>query len=181
MTLTFLKTVAAHCIKRPFQTLTAKDFRVKVGAHYLSNSGEMVDLDEIIWHESYSPTYHNDDIALLRLKSPLNFQDSHLSAVCLPERGSTVGRTVGEMATMVGWGVHDQDDFASSPNLHEVQVPISNQKQCQAVYTDLMGQNGYLNWNNTVCASYAEGGKDTCQGNGTPIEFNISQRDATFR
>lgn len=118
----------------------------------------------MIEHENYSPTYHNDDIALLKLKSPLDFTDDHLAPVCLPTVDSDEGRHVGLSTNLVGWGVQSQSTAISSPLLNEVQVPISKQNQCEKVYTELMGGNAYLNWNNTLCASYEDGQKDTCQG-----------------
>lgn len=145
--------------------MTAKDFLVKVGAHHLGNSGTFFEVEKVIEHENYSPTYHNDDIALLRLKRPLDFTDDHLAPVCLPALNSDEGRQVGLETNMVGWGVQSQSTAISSPLLNEVQVPISEQKQCEKVYTELMGGNAYLNWNNTLCASYEDGRKDTCQGN----------------
>ena len=154
---------AAHCVKRLFQTLAAKDFVVKVGAHLLATSGQFVEIESIISHENYMPNYHNDDIALLKLKMPLDFKNTNLTPVCLPSFGTTDGQTSGQMMTLVGWGVHNQSDFIASPSLYEVKIPVSNHDQCQTTYTELMGENKYFNWNNVVCASLESGGKDTCQ------------------
>lgn len=155
---------AAHCIKHLTQTLTAKDFKVKVGAHKLSNSGEFRELEAAIVHENYDPQVHNDDIALLKLKEPFNFDaDIEVLPVCLPSPNSDLGHDVGDLSTLVGWGVHDQNEISPSNVLYEVEVPISDPVQCKSAYTGLLGNNSKFNWNNVVCASYKEGGKDSCQ------------------
>ncbi|XP_017491178.1 PREDICTED: venom protease-like, partial [Rhagoletis zephyria] len=174
---------AAHCVKRPFQTLTAADFVVKVGAHHLDSSGSFAEVEQIITHENYSPTYHNDDIALLRLKVPLDFSNEHLAPVCLPSSAaSDEGRHVGLMTNMVGWGVQSPTSGASSPLLHEVQVPISSQRQCKKAYTELMGAESaiYLNWNNTFCASYEQGEKDTCKGDSGSSSTVLDESTNTY-
>lgn len=152
---------AAHCVRRSMQLLNADDFQVKVGAHHLSNTGQMEPLDEIIVHENYSPQHHNDDIALLRLKVALDFNDSHVSAICLPSNNDSIGM-VGQLTTMVGWGVHDQGDYQASSTLYEVTIPITDPVQCETSYSELMGPNNRIKWDNVICASAEQ--RDTCQG-----------------
>lgn len=169
---------AAHCVHRNFGTLAPSDFTIKIGAHNLTNSGRFVEVDKVIAHESYSPRYHNDDIALLRLKEPLVFgTDSDIAPVCLPELNSNSGRQVGEMTTMVGWGVHSQTSYTPSSSLYEVLIPTYNMNKCQQAYDDLMGSNNQFKWKNVICAAYDQGGKDTCQGDsGGPMM--IASQDA---
>lgn len=167
---------AAHCVYRSAEATDPSEYVVKVGAHDLFGSGEFMQLDTIIVHENYTPQYHNDDIALLRLKRPLDFvSNDRIGPVCLPERGSRIGRKIGTMATMVGWGVHDQMDFTPSNTLYQVKVPISSLEKCRDTYNRLLNMNYYFDWNNVICASEVNGGQDTCQGDsGGPMLISKS-------
>ncbi|XP_027196822.1 trypsin-1 [Dermatophagoides pteronyssinus] len=168
---------AAHCVFQKADLITdPNEYVVKVGAHELSDSGEFMQLDSITIHENYTPQYHNDDIALLRLKRPLDFVgNDRIAPVCLPERGSRLGRKIGTMATMIGWGVHDQMDFTPSDTLYQVNVPISSLEKCRDTYNRLLNMNYYFDWNNVICASESNGGHDTCQGDsGGPMLISKS-------
>lgn len=165
---------AAHCVVRSSVPGSPKDFVIKVGAHDLTKSGEFVEVIQVISHESYTSRYHNDDIALLKLKTPLDFANNKkIGAVCLPQVGTKVGRVDNATSTIVGWGVHRPSSFTPSSTLYEVQIPISNLDKCQHAYEDLMGKNSHFKWNNVVCASVEEGGKDSCQGDsGGPLAMS---------
>lgn len=163
---------AAHCVYRDGEKVLPTDYLLQIGAHNLAKSGEFVEIKEIIVHENYSPQYHNDDIALLRLKVPLDFnKNKKIAPVCLPEKGSKLGRQPGTLATMIGWGVRDPLDFTPSNTLYQVQVPTVKLDHCTKVYDDMLSSNYYFNWQNVICASNREGGRDTCQVNNTCLEI----------
>ena len=54
----------------------------------------------VIIHRSYEPATFENDIALLELESPVQF-DQHIVPICLPEDNEDF---VGRMATVSGWG-----------------------------------------------------------------------------
>lgn len=172
---------AAHCVTSMNGETSPSDFKVKVGAHDLETSGRLMEVEQLIVHEHYSPRQQNDDIALLKLKSPLDFNgDLKITPICLPKPDISDIREVGTMTTLVGWGRHYQNDYMTSSLLNVVQVPLSNQKQCKRTYNNLIGSSSLFNWDNVVCAAYEDGGKDTCQGDsGGPMTLpndNIYQQ-----
>lgn len=54
----------------------------------------------VIIHRSYEPATFENDIALLELESPVQF-DQHIVPICLPDDNEDF---VGRMATVSGWG-----------------------------------------------------------------------------
>ena len=91
---------AAHCVKE------SKDrIHILVGEHdLLLNEGveqKFHGILEVHVHESYGHIFSNDnDIALLRLKSPIEFTDN-VQPVCPPQPTEAY---FGETAVLSGWG-----------------------------------------------------------------------------
>ncbi|UXI15362.1 putative serine hydrolase [Sarcoptes scabiei] len=167
---------AAHCVVRNKEkSIDPKNFVVKVGAHDLRNSGVFKLLDAVIVHENYNAQYHNDDIALLRLKISLDFENElRVGPVCLPSPGSDMDIREGTPTTMIGWGLHDPMDFTPSSQLYQVTVPVYNKEECRQTYTKLLNPNNYFDFDNVICAAHREGGKDTCQGDsGGPMLLSM--------
>uniref|UniRef100_A0A3Q3QBE8 Peptidase S1 domain-containing protein n=1 Tax=Monopterus albus TaxID=43700 RepID=A0A3Q3QBE8_MONAL len=114
---------------------------------------------QIISHPDFNPATLDNDIALVRLSSPVNFT-THVLPVCLAASGSTFYN--GTDAWVTGWG---NTCVSSVPppvpyNLREVDVPVVGNRQCNCDYgvgtiTD-----------NMMCAGSPAGGKGTCQGDG---------------
>ncbi|KAF3845890.1 hypothetical protein F7725_002968 [Dissostichus mawsoni] len=126
---------AAHCLTRssPF------GYTVYVGrdTQQLSNPNEVSrTLLEFIRHSGYDSSTSDNDIALLKLSTPVTFTD-YIKPVCLAKDGSTYA------AGATGW------------RLQEVSVPIVSNTQCSASYAIITS--------NMICAGLDEGGKDSCQ------------------
>uniref|UniRef100_A0A8C2L569 Si:dkey-32n7.7 n=1 Tax=Cyprinus carpio TaxID=7962 RepID=A0A8C2L569_CYPCA len=109
----------------------------------------------IIKHPKYNFTNDND-IALLKLRSPVTFTD-YISPVCLAAHNSVFNS--GTDSWITGWGNISEGVSLPSPKvLQEVEVPVIGNRQCNCLYgvgeiTD-----------NMICAGLLEGGKDSCQG-----------------
>lgn len=79
----------------------------------LSNPNEVSkSVSQIIVHPDYSRQSHNNDMALLRLSSPVNFTN-YIQPVCLAAEGSTFNN---ETMWVTGWGTinsggKNQEDF----------------------------------------------------------------------
>lgn len=139
-------------------------------------------------HPQYSPTTIVNDVALLRLESPVPL-GANMRPVCLPDTGSNFdGKTVSLLpksfvcmkltlvlflllllcqATVAGWGLIKEGGTTSN-YLQEVDVPIITNAQCRTTryknkISDVM-----------LCAGLVKsGGKDACQGDsGGPLIIN---------
>lgn len=86
---------AAHCVEGQ----TPGQLNVLVGTNSLKDGGELFESDKFIQHKRYNrPQFHND-IALIRLKSKLQFSDT-VQSIGYSEK--TVGAS--EPVTLTGWG-----------------------------------------------------------------------------
>lgn len=72
---------AAHCtVDLP----SASAVRVYVGSIYLSQETQVRTVSKIYNHPSYSPSTFLNDIAILKLSSPLDLDQTSVNLVCLP-------------------------------------------------------------------------------------------------
>ncbi|KAK2583259.1 hypothetical protein KPH14_009272 [Odynerus spinipes] len=151
---------AAHCVDRFDPTLMS----VVLLEHDRNamNESEIQEykVDQVIKHSGYSTLNYNNDIALIKLKGVVKFDDA-IRPVCLPEQGKTYS---GSLAIVTGWGSVEEAGPVST-TLREVTVPILTNKECRATkypsrrITD-----------NMLCAGYTGGSKDSCQGDsGGPL------------
>jgi secreted trypsin-like serine protease len=153
---------AAHCIVRQTEVLGPRNFKIQFGAHDLKKSGFFSEISEIKVHEKYTISQHRNDIALMKLAVPLDFDSlQNVRPVCLPTLEMEKYNLVGTMSYLVGWGTTSQGGRANHV-LHEVQIPISDVKDCAKKYSLLLSASDQVS-DNQMCASYPEGGKDTCQ------------------
>ncbi|XP_063602625.1 transmembrane protease serine 2-like [Penaeus indicus] len=143
---------AAHCAA----IMSTSDY-VLVGDHNLYSSSDAnsqwMQIAEIVSHPSYDSNTLDNDIALIRLTTEIQFpSDNKIAPVCLP--------TAGEMydnvdATITGWGAQ-QEGGSTSGTLFEVTVPTMTNTECNNKY-------GGSITDNMICAGIPEGGKDSCQ------------------
>ncbi|KAL9907227.1 trypsin-1 [Glossina fuscipes fuscipes] len=111
-------------------------------------------------HRSFSHATLQNDIALLKLETPLLFK-KQLRPVCLPS--SSEQNFDFRQGIVAGWGLKSEDGLPSN-YLQEVTVPIITNSQCRATsYRDMIVET-------MLCAGYPKGGKDACQGDsGGPL------------
>ncbi|XP_020501673.2 chymotrypsin-C [Labrus bergylta] len=89
---------AAHCIS------TGREYRVAMGKHNLVETEEaavFMGTANIIVHEKWNPLFIRNDIALIKLESPVTFSDS-IMAACLPAAGVILPHN--EPCYVTGWG-----------------------------------------------------------------------------
>ncbi|XP_067140795.1 trypsin-1-like [Centruroides vittatus] len=150
---------AAHCV----HGVPSNKFLVKFGLQILSDSGPGVvsrKVSEIVVHSDYDDSSLHNDIALLRLSTPLDLSSSneHINSICLPSDLHVQGFT-----TASGWGSTHEDGYATD-ELRAVEVPIIGLSQCRSMY----GRGAIAD--SMLCAGYSQGGKDSCQGDsGGPL------------
>uniref|UniRef100_A0A8C1XWP1 Si:dkey-32n7.7 n=1 Tax=Cyprinus carpio TaxID=7962 RepID=A0A8C1XWP1_CYPCA len=139
---------AAHCV-HGYPTI---DFTVVLGRQTQEgfNPNEVFRYVRlIIKHPKYNFTNDND-IALLKLRSPVTFTD-YISPVCLAAHTSVFNKIITNLCLYTV-------SLPSPKVLQEVEVPVIGNRQCNCLY-------GVGNiTDNMICAGLLEGGKDSCQG-----------------
>ncbi|KAM3966963.1 trypsin-1 [Aphomia sociella] len=149
---------AAHCVKK----LKKSKIRVILGDHDQSITSEspaiMRAVVQVVRHRGFDADTYNNDIALLRLRKPVNFSRI-IKPVCLPSAGID---PAGKDGVAVGWG--RTSEGGQLPGIvQEVRVPILNLTQCRKTK-----YRAARITSNMICAGRA--GTDSCQGDsGGPL------------
>ncbi|XP_061613040.1 uncharacterized protein LOC133469687 isoform X3 [Phyllopteryx taeniolatus] len=160
---------AAQC----FSSTSTFGWSVSLGLQNLqgSNSNKVsIKINTIILHPGFNIFSFDNDIALLRLSSPVSFTD-YIRPVCLASSNSVFNN--GTDSWVTGWGTVQEGVSLPFPEtLQEVQVPILGNRQCNCL-------NGLgLVTDNMICAGFLEGGKDACQGDaGGPM---VNEQDSIW-
>lgn len=113
-------------------------------------------------HQNYVTSTADNDIALLRLASPIVYTPYAVPA-CLPTR-SLAERELWavSMHTVSGWGRRGENG-PTSQLLRRLKVPRIRTQQC-------VEESGVVLTKNMFCAGYIEGQQDSCKGDsGGPL------------
>ncbi|XP_047486380.1 chymotrypsin BI [Penaeus chinensis] len=147
---------AAHCMDG------AGFVEVVLGAHNIrENEASQVSIvsTDFFTHENWNSWLLTNDIALIRLPSPVS-TNSNIKTVRLPSSDVSVGTTV----TPTGWGRPSDSASGISDVLRQVNVPVMTNDECNSVY-GIVGDG-------VVCID-GTGGKSTCNGDsGGPLNLN---------
>ena len=123
---------AAHC----FKVFTKpSEINVVVGDHDLTVSyyESYFEVEQIILHPEYDEPTINNDIALMKLKTPITFGEG-IASVCLPF-DFTVEQFIGEELHTIGWG--DLSEGGSDTlELQELTVSIISDAECAKSYSN---------------------------------------------
>uniref|UniRef100_A0A8C2Q251 pancreatic elastase II n=1 Tax=Cyprinus carpio TaxID=7962 RepID=A0A8C2Q251_CYPCA len=158
---------AAHCIG------SSRTYRVYLGKHNLGLSSESGSLaispSRIIVHENWDSYNIRNDIALIKLSSPVTFTDK-ISPACLPNSGSILPHNYSCHVT--GWGrLWTNGPIADI--LQQVLLPVVDYNTCTR--SDWWGN---LVTNLMVCAG-GDGVVSSCNGDsGGPL--NCQRSDGTW-
>ncbi|KAI9553933.1 hypothetical protein GHT06_019204 [Daphnia sinensis] len=156
---------AAHCVA-PIPTEELTHVEVILGLHTLKPMDQQVvrrKLKRVVRHKAYNSANFYNDIAILKMDSPVEFSDT-ISPVCLPSFG-TADLYVDKAAVVVGWGALQEDGKLLPTSLQQVTVQVQTNAECQKSYgTEAPG--GILD--NMLCAASPH--KDSCMGDsGGPL------------
>lgn len=193
---------AAHCIHLPqedgsFADLWPQDVSVLVGTNTLTpGSGDLIPVEAIFRHPSYSGTQFDFDIALVKLaRAPqVPYQTIEVPDA---EYGDLLNRQ-GVTTIVTGWGL--QEGATPSPELRQAQIQVLDRELCntamlEARAEDAAGgfgyavqtlgvadEDAYAIWDelmakapkplseNMICSGTFEGGKTSCNGDsGGPL------------
>ncbi|XP_014640503.1 PREDICTED: transmembrane protease serine 5, partial [Ceratotherium simum simum] len=154
---------AAHCM-HSFRLFRLSSWRVHAGlvSHSMVRPHQGSVVERVITHPLYSAQNHDYDVALLRLRTPLNFSDT-VGAVCLPAKEQDFPR--GSQCWVSGWGHTDPSHTHSSDTLQDMAVPLLSTQLCNSscVYSGALTPR-------MLCAGYLDGRADACQGDsGGPL------------
>ncbi|XP_069572768.1 transmembrane protease serine 2 [Brachyistius frenatus] len=149
---------AAHCFQR---YSNPELWQVYSGDVSLSQMMFGKKVHGIISHENYDKETNDNDIALLKLHSPLTFTRT-VKPVCLPNVGLDL--SAGTQVWITGWGALKSS--GPPPDiLNQAQVTIYSRETCNKPLV-LSGRVSHT----MICAGKLEGGLDSCQGDsGGPL------------
>lgn len=163
---------AAHCMKN----MNIASTYVMAGflAVNKRDTAQIKKIERFISHPRFDPSLYEQDIALLKLDSPVVYSSLVLPA-CLPVPQPTSSYT-SKIATLTGWG-RVWDNGPLSDQLHEINLPVISNSECMDWYTKA-GSRQYIPENTFLCAGYEEGGMDACSGDsgGPLVSFRGDQR-----
>jgi len=152
---------AAHCFG---YSVDPDQYTIVAGDHDLNGQEgyeQNIPIEKIIEHPKYNPYANHDyDLALIKLKTPLTF-NQRVRPVCFPKFDFSSDTN----CYVTGWG-HLYEEGHLPQILQQARVPLITRNSCQAAYKDL----GYTVTKRMRCAGYAAGGIDACQGDsGGPL------------
>ncbi|CAF0811972.1 unnamed protein product [Rotaria sp. Silwood1] len=147
---------AAHCLQD--SSMFNSNLKVVAGLHAQSRPNESQvqhkQIASIMNHQGYNENTQENDIAIIRLASPVRL-DSYVNVACLPQKDPAVNENV----MIAGWGTTSFG--GSSPDaLRQANVLIMN--SCSSVYR--------YDDSKQMCAGNHQFTKDSCQGDsGGPL------------
>ncbi|XP_059499560.1 transmembrane protease serine 11C-like isoform X1 [Stegostoma tigrinum] len=148
---------AAHCFQKAFAN--PSNWKAYMGSIFVGR-GISRTITEIHVHPNYSiPMNFNNDIAVLELSSPVNF-NKFIQPICLPSSREVI--SAGRKCTITGWGALA---FQGPPAkiLQKAEVKIINDKRCKSTFGNQISDT-------MLCAGILAGGVDACQGDsGGPL------------
>ncbi|TRY90617.1 hypothetical protein DNTS_003685, partial [Danionella cerebrum] len=165
---------AAHCVHN-YRLPQVPSWVVYAGI-LTSNSAKLAQyqgfaVERIIYNKNYNHRTHDNDIALVKLRAPLNFSDT-IRPVCLPQFDHDLPG--GTQCWISGWGYTRPDDVNIPEVLKEAPVPLISTKKCNSSCM----YNGEITAR-MLCAGYTEGKVDACQGDsGGPL---VCQDESVWR
>ncbi|GAB1602013.1 serine protease hepsin-like [Argonauta hians] len=162
---------AAHCFDY-VQLQNASVWTVTSAKHH-SNCTDTTEQEwpvaSIVIHPLYVASTNENDIALIKLSTPLQY-NCRSQPVCLPDDRTPL--KVGRMCKIAGWGM--TFGKGSSTALNELSLPVMDGSLCGS--PEFYGSRYFHN--KMVCLGYPQGGVDACNGDsGGPM---VCQKDGTW-
>ncbi|XP_014477727.1 PREDICTED: serine protease easter [Dinoponera quadriceps] len=163
---------AAHCVTNLPEGL--KIGGIRLGEHntltdpdcengYCAESVQDSPPESIIVHENYDTPLYKNDIAIIRLKKPVTYND-HVRPICMVSGQLLTKDFVGQVAEVAGWGIYDINDPKPSTILQTVKLPIVDTNRCQISFKS------YTNIDNRQMCVGGVLGEDSCGGDsGGPL------------
>ncbi|CAG2101047.1 unnamed protein product [Medioppia subpectinata] len=103
-------------IRNPTEILS-----IRYGSIHHDSGGEVAEAIETVAHPSYSDWTLNNDIALIRTKTPIKLNSNTIKAIPLPAQDSDV--TAGQSVAITGWGYTTEGVQILAPILQKITLP----------------------------------------------------------
>jgi len=159
---------AAHCY---YGFTHQTGYFITAGSNHVQKLGQNIYVDKILMHEGYNDRSLTNDLAILKLKTPLTFNNL-VRPACLPETRYSSG-----IAVASGWGLVGQGPDKGTHDLMYVTKPVIPRESCVWPKTK-WHPNQILE--TMICAGDADGGESTCKGDsGGPLVVAKSATDDT--
>ncbi|XP_078055149.1 transmembrane protease serine 5-like [Mustelus asterias] len=154
---------AAHCVHRSPHAYSWLVYAGILDRQLILFSGvTSYAVEKIIYSRNYNADTHDYDIALMKLKKPIEFSNT-VRAVCLPVYNQQF--TPGKECWISGWGHAKANAYQVENVLKEASVPLVSTERCNSSCM----YNGAIS-PRMLCAGYKEGKVDACQGDsGGPL------------
>lgn len=164
---------AAHCVKGR-ETTQPRNLRVAIGLTVLNRDpGQMRDVASITVHPEFSPKTFRNDVAILRLASPVDL--ATVTPIRLAGPADQILEAPDTALTIIGWGSvrpHIAGKHAKNKppkyahSLRKTQVPVVAASQCARNFAGK--HDGTFDPAVMLCAG--QPGRDTCTGDsGGPL------------
>ena len=145
---------AAHCFSSP---ASPQSVRVKAGATNYLQGGSWTDVEKVFVHEAYNGDTHENDLALIKLKSA-----TAGNLIPLAQAGQPLKAC--DKLEVTGWG-RTADAGHISDILQKGEILYIENDACNAP----SAYNGAIK-PGMMCAGFRDGGVDSCQGDsGGPL------------
>ncbi|KAI5092631.1 vitamin K-dependent protein C precursor [Silurus meridionalis] len=146
---------AAHCLEG------FSRFGVRLGDYKrFEFEGSEVTLAVVqsVAHPNYNSQKADNDIAMLRLASPVTFS-KYIVPACLPSKdlADRVLHLNGTMTVVTGWGTDKQGTNPHSSDLKHINVPLVEHSECRRHMSNNLTEN-------VLCAGSIGSIKDACSG-----------------
>ncbi|XP_047652969.1 transmembrane protease serine 2 isoform X5 [Phacochoerus africanus] len=152
---------AAHCLEEPLNNPKIWTAFAGILRQSFMFYGSGYRVAKVISHPNYDPKTKNNDIALMKLQTPMTFNDK-VKPVCLPNPGMMLEPT--QSCWISGWGA-TYEKGKTSEVLNAAMVRLIEPWSCNSkqVYNNLITPA-------MICAGYLQGSVDSCQGDsGGPL------------
>ncbi|XP_046602863.1 venom protease-like isoform X1 [Neodiprion virginianus] len=169
---------AAHCVTQRSPNM------VRVGELDMNSNTEPAEpqdlrIESSTIHPDYSKPRHYNDIAVVRLKTPVRYSE-YVRPICLPPDDGNLYENAA--VTLTGWG-DVKSDGKASPLLHKVEINVISNSQCNDRYRDALKTSRNIRAlprgiiDSQMCAKDRFGGRDACEGDsGGPIVRHDGRR-----
>lgn len=160
---------AAHCFDRQDDPTIVRLGELDISTTSDGVVHQDIDIEKVTIHPLYDSFNIKNDIALIKLKNPVDFTKGSVGTVCLPNEYNGFGKieSLQSQPTIIGWGKLD-DYLPLASRLQEARVPIVSNTDCTNGYS----QGGInIEENSQICAGIGQ--IDTCAGDsGGPMLSN---------
>ncbi|XP_004629089.1 cationic trypsin-3-like [Octodon degus] len=147
---------AAHCSEPRIQVRLGEH-----NIHVIEGGEQFIDAAKIIPHPDYDKNNFDNDIMLIKLKTPATI-NARVGIITLPRACPSAGA----QCLVSGWGNTLSIGVKYPSLLQCLDVPVLSDTVCHKAYPGQITSNMF-------CAGFVEGGKDSCQcDSGGPVVCN---------